>query len=463
MRAAERFDVAVIGSGPGGAVAAYVLAEAGRRVAILEEGPALAQDSCRAFSLEEMRQKYRNGGVTASFGGGKIAYVEGRVVGGGSEINSGLYHRAPAEALEQWRREAGLAGASEADMRAHFEACEKDLGVGPSQETPSPAESRFIAGSAAIGAAAVRARRIGDYVPSPSGPRWSRKPMSKTYLPRALAAGAALIPGARALSLSRSGGRWRIKTDGAREVEADAVFLACGAIQTPALLRRSGVRGRVGDGLALHPMLKVVAEFDGRIQEGDFTVAAAQVKDAARGLALGCSIGSPSNLALALAERDLAAASRWPTMGSFYCSAGAFSRGSVRPLPGFRDPLVRYRLAPEDLDVLSRGLRALTEILLAQGARVLSPSIAGAGPVRSLADLPDLSEDRLRLTSVHLMASCRMGGSESAPLDSFGRVRGADGLYVCDASVFCGPIGVNPQGTIMALSRRNALACLGKL
>ena len=44
-----------------------------------------------------MVQKYRNGGQTVALGRNKIAYVEGRCVGGGSEINSGLYHRTPPE------------------------------------------------------------------------------------------------------------------------------------------------------------------------------------------------------------------------------------------------------------------------------------------------------------------------------------------------------------------------------
>jgi choline dehydrogenase-like flavoprotein len=41
-----------------------------------------------------------------------------------------------------------------------------------------------------------------------------------------------------------------------------------------------------------------------------------------------------------------------------------------------------------------------------------------------------------------------------------GRVRGCEGLWLADASLFCGPLGVNPQGTVMALARRNALAFL---
>ena len=60
-----RTRVAVIGSGPGGAITATLLAEAGREVLLVEEGPHLPLESCEPFSRQEMVQKYRNGGLTA--------------------------------------------------------------------------------------------------------------------------------------------------------------------------------------------------------------------------------------------------------------------------------------------------------------------------------------------------------------------------------------------------------------
>jgi choline dehydrogenase-like flavoprotein len=48
-------------------------------------------------------------------------------------------------------------------------------------------------------------------------------------------------------------------------------------------------------------------------------------------------------------------------------------------------------------------------------------------------------------------------------VDSFGRVHGFKELHVNDASLLCTAPGVNPQGSIMALARRNALKFLGKL
>ena len=40
--------------------------------------------------------------------------------------------------------------------------------------------------------------------------------------------------------------------------------------------------------------------------------------------------------------------------------------------------------------------------------------------------------------------------------DSFGEFHGAGGLFVTDASLFPGPIGINPMETVVALALRNA-------
>lgn len=95
-----RADIVVIGAGPGGAIAAALLADAGREVVLIEEGPHLPLESAPPFSRDEIAQKYRNGGITVAMGAAKIAYVEGCCVGGGSEINRGLYQRLPLEVLD---------------------------------------------------------------------------------------------------------------------------------------------------------------------------------------------------------------------------------------------------------------------------------------------------------------------------------------------------------------------------
>ena len=59
----EDCDVAIVGSGAGGAVAAAVLAEAGLDVLVLEAGPYLNRDTYPQEPFEALRALYRDGGL----------------------------------------------------------------------------------------------------------------------------------------------------------------------------------------------------------------------------------------------------------------------------------------------------------------------------------------------------------------------------------------------------------------
>ena len=81
------------------------------------------------FSLEQMDRQYRSGGVTVALGLPSIAYTEGRCAGGGTEVNSGLYRRPPAETLERWRAEYAIDDFASDDIEAICDEVEAALSV----------------------------------------------------------------------------------------------------------------------------------------------------------------------------------------------------------------------------------------------------------------------------------------------------------------------------------------------
>jgi hypothetical protein len=233
-------------------------------------------------------------------------------------------------------------------------------------------------------------------------------------------------------------------------------------VQTPALLRRSGVTRAVGDSLRFHPMVKVVAMFPDEVNQSGGQEPVHQIKEFDPRFSMGCSVSKRPALALAMVDHPdhLAEVDRnWRRMAIYYAQTTG-GRASVRPLPWFRDPLVRAAHDPRDLHDLAQALRRLCECLLAAGAVAIWPGTAGLGVLRSEADLaklPDvLPAERANMTALHLFSSCPMGEDEGrCAADSFGRVRGVDGLHIADASLLCGPTVVNPQGTVMAVAHRN--------
>jgi choline dehydrogenase-like flavoprotein len=468
----SRYEIVVVGSGPGGAITACLLAEAGKNVLLIEEGDYLSLESCAPFTKDEMVQKYRNGGQTVAMGANKVAYVEGRCVGGGSEINSGLYHRTPPDILETWRKEFRVEGLEE--LRPHFEACEKEVSVS-FLPGPAPAASlKLHEGAVKLGWKSLEVPRWFSYASgTTNASNGKRQSMTETFVPRFLRAGGKLLPRTRVENIRQDGAGWLVHAHhpatGAIRINAGTLFLCAGAVQTPALLRRSGITRNIGNSLRLHPTVKVVAKFPEPVNSAQMGVPVHQVKEFAPRFSFGCSISTPPYLAVALldhAEQTRAVSRDWPHMATYYSMITGEGRGTIRTLPGCREPLVRYNLTEADRRDLAEGLRKLCEALFASGSTALYPSITHSPFFRErdqLSALPNaLPSGLTSLMTIHLFSSCPMGEDETkCATNSFGRVHGFNNLYVNDASLLCTAPGVNPQGSVMAFARRNTMHFLG--
>lgn len=470
--------VLVIGSGAGGAVTALELAERGHTVLIAEEGERVPE-GCDPGSTETVGTCYRWRGMTPILGRVPIAYVEGCCVGGSTELNSGFWHRPPAETLLRWKAQYALDAASPEELCPHWQWAERLLGVGL-HDGPLPRSSEVFARGAA------RMNWSAAEVPRTSARARSGQPLTpgdppkagvgRSVIPHALAAGATLRTGYRVERLESRGPRvtgailraTNCDADrGPVRVRADHVFVCAGATETPSLLRRSGITRNVGDSLRIHPMLKVAARFTERIGAQDGDMSLLQIKEFWPDIVLGGAFFSRGHLAAILSTN-------WPEthdravdadhMACYYVGVRGTGRGRVRPStlePG--RTLVRYELSDEDIWNLSRGFARLSSLLLQGGATEVLPAVGGVPAITSQVEAVRWLDDRLdggacSLTTVHAFSSCPIGERrDRCAADSFGKVHGYDNLYVNDASMIPDSPGVNPQGTIMTLARRNAL------
>jgi choline dehydrogenase-like flavoprotein len=94
-------DVVVVGSGAGGAVMAATLAEAGKRVIVVEEGAYYKPSDYQRFApSESVRRMFREAGMLMAFGVGQtpmISITLGRAVSGSSLLTGGVCFRIPGE------------------------------------------------------------------------------------------------------------------------------------------------------------------------------------------------------------------------------------------------------------------------------------------------------------------------------------------------------------------------------
>ncbi len=468
-------QVLVIGSGAGGAIAAATLAEAGLSVVIAEEGSEIDTSAMETHTPEAMRLLYRNGGLSPILGRSNIAFVEGCCVGGSTEINSAFWQRTPEVVLDAWRRSHGVADLSPEALASLFDEIEPVLHVSSLKSAAVPESSAvFRSGAEKLGwrlEEIPRAQKVD--LASSQFSAGAKQSASRTYLPRARAAGARLLSGCRVERLHYRDGRVSHAVaivsgpQGSREleIEADNVFVCAGAIQTPALLRRSGIKGNVGNSLRIHPMLKIAALFDHRLDSHRSALPIYQVKEFWPELTLGGSVFTPGFLAVTLSDNwaeNQSVLKDWRNMGLYYAACRSSRRGTVRVFPLTGEAVVRYDLSEEDCARLSRGLALLGEALFAGGAVALYPALRSPPRITSVAQCREylkgtLPAARMNLSTVHAFSSCPMGENRRlCAVDSYGKVFDFANLYLADASVLPDSPGINPQGTIMALALRAA-------
>ena len=480
-------DVCVVGSGAGGGTAAGVLAAAGLDVVVLESGDYYDDEDFDGAELEGYGRMYMYGGGAATHDQ-SVGLLAGSCLGGGTTINYTTSFRTPDDVREEWASHGVPAFASDEYGRSVDAVCER-LGVNQEHCTPSAREEVLQRGLTELGWHAdfmprnVRGCEQGancgycNY-----GCRYGAKQSTvKTWLADADAAGARILVRTRADKVTVEGGTAtgvEARTDAGHRVSvrARAVVAACGAIQTPALLRRSGLENvNIGKHLRLHPATVVWGVFDEEVRPWEGTMQAIysdehRFMDDGYGVKYETAAIHPSLLVVFSPWRGGREHSRIMQALPNSVPIGVLLRdrdgGEVRV---GRDghPVVRYALSDYDIDHVRRGVEGAAQIHEAAGAQHIFSSHSrevayqpgGGGRERFMSDADGCGWDAGHCTygSFHIMGSARMGGSpETSACNPRGETWEVHNLYVCDASAFPTASGVNPMISIESIAHMNA-------
>jgi choline dehydrogenase-like flavoprotein len=456
----DRFDVVVVGSGAGGGVVAGELAERGRDVLLLEAGPHLTAvdfDRWEAKATHEFWWPIRFGLLPD---GDAVAFLAGRCVGGTTTINTKVALRAHEQDVAKWHTATGLtsngtAPFSLAELEPHYDRVEQRLGVRERSDW-QPCVHTIDAGFRALGheLEAVRSYTDGNCMHCGSClqgcPTNAGKSTANTYIADAWARGLLeLRPNSPVDRVLVDGGRATgVEYDG-QTVQAETVVVAGGALNTPQILRRSGLDApAIGRFLGLHPVRLVYGLFDEpqdahitypisshfmgfqHDEDGGFVIEASTIQD-------------PISFATTLRDED------GPMWGSRLTDAveryrywngvlAMVNDENTASVVVDEDGQERFDLAFNDRELgrLDAALEFSKEVLRAAGAR----EICWTG-----------------IASTHVQGSCRMGDDpERSATDRNGKVHGVEGLYVGDSSLIPRTLSVNPSLTIMALASRLA-------
>ena len=487
-------DVVVVGSGSGGSVIAATLAQAGRKVIVLEAAGYLNESDFLGLELPAYQEMYWRGGPTPT-ADGNVSLQAGATLGGGTVINWTNCLRTYPWVREQWAREHGLEGVDSPEFERHLDAVLGRIGATDALSDLNGPQERMKQGCEALGWDFRKVVRNADpsrYAFESAGgigfgdQSGSKNSADKTWLLDAVRNDAEVLVRTRADRVLVEGGRAagvEATCDGQRRVtvRAPEVVVACGALESPALLLRSGIGGpAVGQYLRVHPTHAVFGvygedtnafqgaphaglshEFDD-VEDGyGFLLEGAQYTTAITGSAVPWTSGAEHKEMMTTVRRGASfiAVTRDRGHGQVVVDAN----GEAVPFYAFSDEL--------DARNLRLGAEKMARLHHAAGAVQISYLAAGLPLWRIGDDLEafiaqtqrkHLGAGGVKLFSAHQMGTCRMGTDpQTSVAGPWGELHDTPGVFIGDGSAFPTPSGTNPMISIMALARRTAEAMAG--
>lgn len=487
-------DVVIVGSGAGGGVAAGVLADAGLRVVVLEKGEQVPPSAMVHEELAAYRDMYMEHGMAAT-ANGAVALLAGSVLGGGTTVNWTTSFPTPSTVLDEWDRVSGLEGTFTGDeLAASTTAVMERLAVTDDAGEPSSTDVIMETGLRALGwHVAPQPRNVIDCVPATCGycgmgcRIGAKQGTAQTYLADAVAGGATLLTGADVrqvlLEAGKAVGVRAEVAGGELIVDAASVIVAAGALHTPSVLRRSGVRSALlGRMLRLHPVTVVWGRFAEPVDpwsgmmQSRYSDEFADLDGAGYGFRLETGPAHPALLGVMFGWSDghafqqlFAEYRHWSPVGILLRDSGG---GHVRT---HRDGTTTwaYRLGRRDRAHVRVGVRSAARVLAAAGAEEVMSSTAApvtwnpsedVDAFMAAVDHIGYGPNQTSYLSFHQMGSARVGlSSDLGVIDGDHQVHDVPGLFVMDSSAFPTASGVNPMISIQALAHRAATRLAGRL
>ena len=452
----EVYDYIIVGAGTAGGVLSYNLIKSGAKCLLIEAGKHFTKETFPTAEADASAQMYWGGGIEFS-NDAQMAFLRGKLVGGGSVVNQALMDRFDDIALNDWKDESGVGFFNKADMEPFYEAAESMIALHKFQaEERTRNAELFVEGCEACGYKWHFLRRAqkdcafskyNDCIACLGGcHRDSKQSTLVTYIRDAEKLGLKVQSNTTIEQINKSddGVVLFAKSNGDDlTFKAENVILSGGAFGTTSLLLKSGFkkqRPSIGRYFATHPQFMFFGLYDELINahKGMFqSVASKDPRFRKRGFKLENVFAGTASVAMlytGFGADHLEFMKHYNRMTCAEVAVRDENAGEI--LVDKKGKLIiKKELTEQDRTRMNDGVGVLKEILAASGAKrvVESPLYFG----------------------LHLMGGVRMGTDPiTSAVDPDFRLKDQKNIFVCDSSIFPNAPGINPALTIMALAHK---------
>ena len=478
------YDAVIVGSGAGGSVIAYELARAGWRVMILEQGEATPRSdmgNSEWAGNRNMMSKFL-GPLTPEK---SPILLSGRGLGGGTMVNWMTCLEPGPAVLERWEKNHGLTFCSDGELIEHCREILDRLGAKPFPELMNTQNQLLQKGCVALDWAYQHIPRNATGCHTCDlcqfGCPQGRKQDARTsFLQEACDLGAVVMTTAKVRQITeKNGEKTRVtfdhRTDSGeireRTCETNIVVIAAGAIESPSILYRSGLRNpHLGQHLQLHPSSVVFGRYPTPVkpwQGPPQSVVCNEFVDShsGHGFRLETVPLHPGFTAMAVgwenAHQHQTQMMEINQLAGWLVLLEDLDAGHLSWPSG--QPKVHYAISNRDGERLKEGINRAWECHLAAGADAVFASLSGTRPTpfqpstdteNRRRHVQSLELAEIQLYSAHQMSTCRMSTThQQGVADPSGKIFDTHSIFVADSSLLPSAPGVNPMITVMGMAR----------